>query len=86
VVEVTITVKNNGIDTSGNGALGNGFAEAVAHDTVLVSNNDDGSKGERSTTLGNLGNAIDSDESVLELDFARLDSFDVYFCHDLLEF
>ena len=44
-----------------------GFTKAVTYNTVFISNNDDGSKGESSTTFGNLGDAIDSDETVFEL-------------------
>ena len=63
-----------------------GFAEAVADNAVFISNNDNGSKGEGSTTFGDLCNAVDSDKTIFEFDLAGLYSFNVYFCHDLLEF
>ena len=48
-----------------------GFTEAVTYNTVFISNNDNGSKGESSTTLGDLGDAIDSDKTIFEFDLAR---------------
>ena len=73
------TFLNSGLDLLG-------FAEAIADNTVFISNNDNGSKGEGSTTFGDLCNAVDSDKTIFEFDLAGLYSFNVYFCHDLLEF
>ena len=58
-------------------ALGDGrlhlrsLAQAVAYHAVLVTYDDDGRKTERATTLRNLGNTLDADETVLEFEVAR---------------
>ena len=58
-------------------ALGDGrlylrsLAQAVAYHAVLVTDDDDGRKTERATTLRNLGNTLDADEPVLEFEIAR---------------
>ena len=57
-----------------------GFAEAVANHTIFIADDDNSSEGESTTTLGNLSYTVDSDETLFELDIARFNSFNVYFC------
>ena len=57
-------------------ALGDGrlnlrsLAQAVAHDTVLVTYDDNGRETECATSLGYLGNTLNAYESVLKLEVA----------------
>ena len=54
------------------GTLGNGcgdligLTQAVTDNAIAVANDDDSGEGERATTLGNLGGAVDSYETLLE--------------------
>ena len=57
------------------------LAEAVAYNTIFVSNNDDGSEGESATTLGNLGGAVDSHEAIFEFGIA-CNFNSIISCHD----
>ena len=50
------------------------LTKTIANNTILVSNNDDGSKGECTTTLGDFRDTINCDKTVLELYVARLNS------------
>ena len=59
------------------------FAKTIAYDTVLVTDDDDGSEAEVTTTLGHLGDALDGDQSVLELKVRRLYSLNISICHSL---
>ena len=47
-----------------------GFAETPAYDAIFVTNNYDGCESEGATTLGNLGDAVDGNETVVELKIA----------------
>ena len=51
------------------------LAKTIAHDTVLVTDDHDGSKAEVTSTLGHLGDALDGYQSVLELKVRGLNSF-----------
>ena len=46
------------------------FAKTVSYNTVFISNNDNGSKGESSTTFGDLGDAIDCNKTIFKFDLA----------------
>ena len=43
-----------------------GFAQAPADDAVFVTYHHDGGESERTSTLGNFGNAVDGYQAVLE--------------------
>ena len=64
----------------GSGFLG--FAEAVTDHAILIANDNQCCESESTTTFGHLGDAVDANETFLELDFARLYSFYINFCHD----
>ena len=54
-------------NSSGNLA---GLTQAPADNTILVTHNDNGAKGESTATLGYLSNTVDSNQTVLQLDIA----------------
>ena len=57
------------LDAFGDGGLHFvGLAQAPAYDAVLIADNNDGCKGERTATLGDLGDAVDGNETVLEVE------------------
>ena len=43
-----------------------GLTQAVADNAIAVANDHDGGEGESATTLGNLGGAVDGDQTLLE--------------------
>ena len=43
-----------------------GLTQAVADNAIAVANDHDGGEGESATTLGNLGGAVDSNQTLLE--------------------
>ena len=43
-----------------------GLTQAVADNAITVADNHDGCEGERATTLGNLGGAVDGNQTLLE--------------------
>ncbi len=45
-----------------------GFSEAPAYDAVFISDNNDGCESECAATFGNLGDAVDGDETILEFE------------------
>ncbi len=47
-----------------------GFAESPAYDAVFVTNDNDGCESESAATLGNLGDTVDGNETVVELEIA----------------
>ncbi len=58
------------------------LTKAPADNTIFITNYHNGREGKRSTTLGHLGNTIDSNKSIFQLDIVRyLNS--VINCHDL---
>jgi len=59
------------------------LAKTIAYDTVLVTDDDDGSETEVTAALGHLGDALDRDQSVLELKVRRLYSLNISICHSL---
>ena len=61
------------------------FAETVAHHTIFVTDDDDGGETEVTSALGDLGHAVDGDESVLQFKIGCLDSFHVSICHSLYD-
>ena len=77
IAERAIAAGINTVVFDRNGYLYHGRVKSLA---------DGAREGECSTTLGDLGDAIDSDETVFELNLARFNSINVYFCHDSLEF
>ena len=44
-----------------------GLTQSVTDDTITVANNDDSGEGESATTLGNLGGAVDGNQTLLQL-------------------
>ena len=62
-----------------------GLAESVTDDAVSVTDDNDGSKRERASTLGDLGRAVDGDETILQFDIASLNSV-IFLNHDCLKF
>ena len=61
-----------------------GLAQSVTDHTVLIADYDDGSEAEVTTTLGNLGYAVDGHQSVLEFKVRGLYSFYIRICHSSL--
>ena len=61
-----------------------GFSKTIAYNAVLVTYDYDSSKAEVTTTLGNLGYALDGNEPVLQFEVRRLYSLYICICHSLL--
>ena len=59
-----------------------GFTEAVTDDAILIAYDNKCCESESTTTFGHLGDAVDANETFFELDFARLYSFYINFCHN----
>ena len=69
------------------GAFGDGgsylacFAEAHADDALAVANDDDSCEAEGATTLGDLGNAVDSYQTILKLKIVGVSYSIKFVCH-----
>ena len=59
------------------------LSKTITDDAVLIAHDHDGRETEMTSTLGDLGNALDSDEAVLELQVRGLHSFYICICHSL---
>ena len=69
-----------GLYTLGNGSsYFAGLTQTPANDAVSVAYNDNCAKGESTTTLGNLSNAVDSNQTVLQ--FLAID-INILNCHN----
>ena len=79
--EVLLSCLNTLSDSSGNFA---GLTQTVANYALAVTNNDDSSECECTTTLGNLSYTVDSHETVLQINVIII--FYFIHCHNRLEF
>ena len=70
--KVLLCILNALCDSGGNLVC---LTETVTYDTVFIADDDDSGKTEVTTTLGDLGNAVDGYQSVLELKVRGLNSF-----------
>jgi len=62
-----------------------GLAQSVTDDAITVAHDNDGCKGESTSTLGDLGCAVDGDKTILQFDIASLNSV-ILLNHDVLKF
>ena len=63
-----------------------GFSEAPTYDAVFISDDNDGCECKGAATFGNLGNAVDGNETILEFEIVSRFNFIILICHILLEF